>query len=670
MNRNIWWIVIGLIAFMFCCCLVLVMTGMGIGLLLIQSTSSLSSPTPLSHLETSTIPRFTLTPYSTSPDPVPEGPYETLERLRNTTVPSRDLNDLARRLEGKRFIPSMQPARPYRLGDRESFWVANVDTNQNFSVTAELAYAADCAYFWIEEGISYRTSDLQDLAETFCKHIYPTTREFFGSEWNPGIDNDPRIYILYASNLGNSVAAYFSSSDSIHPLAQEYSNAHEMFIVNADNTPLDDPYTYGVLAHEFQHMIHWYRDRNEESWLNEGFSELAAFLNGYDPGGFDYLFASEPDLQLNDWPNNPNATTPHYGASFLFVAYFLDRFGEKATQALVTHPDNGMDSLDAVLRDMGATDPITGQYYTADDVFVDWTVTNYLQDASLADGRYTYHRYDIPPTFTVTEDLQSCDTSEITGTVHQYGTDYIQITCPGRWRLHFEGNHEVGVLPVGAYSGNYAFWSNKGDESDMTLTQTFDFTSIEGPITLTYWTWYDLEKDYDYLYLLASENGEDWQILTTPSCTLNDPSGNSYGCGYNGSSQGYIQEHVDLSQFAGKRVTLRFEYITDAAVNGEGFLLDDVAIPAINYFSDFEQDEGGWQAEGFVRIQNRLPQTFRLTLIRQGRTTSIEPLALGANQRAQFEFTLDTRDTATLVISGTTRFTRQPATYRLVLERR
>lgn len=67
MNRNIWWIVIGLIAFMFCCCLVLVMTGMGIGLLLIQSTSSLSSPTPLSHLETSTIPRLPLTPYSTSP---------------------------------------------------------------------------------------------------------------------------------------------------------------------------------------------------------------------------------------------------------------------------------------------------------------------------------------------------------------------------------------------------------------------------------------------------------------------------------------------------------------------------------------------------------------------------------------------------------------------------
>ncbi len=48
--------------------------------------------------------------------------------------------------------------------------------------------------------------------------------------------------------------------------------------MNADNTDLADSFTYSVLAHEFQHMIHWYRDRNEESWMNEGFSELACIF--------------------------------------------------------------------------------------------------------------------------------------------------------------------------------------------------------------------------------------------------------------------------------------------------------------------------------------------------------------------------------------------------------
>ena len=187
--------------------------------------------------------------------------------------------------------------------------------------------------------------------------MYPTNREFFGSEWSPGIDGDEHIYILYARGIGFSIAGYFSSADETHPLAHEYSNAHEMFLFNADNTDLGDEFTYGVLAHEFQHMIHWYQDRNETSYLNEGFSEVAAFLNGYDIGGFDWLYSTNPDLQLNDWPNDPNATTPHYGAGFLYLTYFLDRFGEDATKALVKDPENGLDSVDNVLNQIGATDP-------------------------------------------------------------------------------------------------------------------------------------------------------------------------------------------------------------------------------------------------------------------------------------------------------------------------
>jgi bacillopeptidase F (M6 metalloprotease family) len=73
-------------------------------------------------------------------------------------------------------------------------------------------------------------------------------------------------------------------------------------------------------------------------------------------------------------------------------------------------------------------------------------------------------------------------------------------------------------------------------------------------------------------------------------------------------TDGYIQESVDLSQYAGQQVTLRFEYITDAAVNGEGVLLDDVSIPEIGYTTDFENGDGGWDAQGFVRCKIRLPR--------------------------------------------------------------
>ena len=227
-------------------------------------------------------------------------------------------------------------------------------------------------------------------------------------------------------------------------------------------------------------------------------------------------------------------------------------------------------------------------------------------------------------TITVSESISNCPRSA-GGSVNQYGIDYFTINCAGDYTLHFSGSTVVGLLPADANSGKYAFWSNKGDESDMTLTREFDFTNVSAPITLSFSMWYDLETDYDYLFLEASTDGETWEILTTPSGTGEDPSGNSYGWGYNGQTNDWKTEEVDLSQFAGQKVQIRFEYVTDAAVNGEGFLLDDVQVDAINYQSDFEADDGGWIPSGFVRVENVLPQTYRLSLITQGRYHHCDP---------------------------------------------
>ncbi len=597
---------------------------------------------------------------------------ETLLTLSQAQIPINDRADLALRLEGKRDIPPTlePPTAPFEVGTRKSFWVSNSDNNENFQVQAVLRYVTPHAYFWIQEGVDYNQRELRDLAETFEERIYPTNREFFGTEWTPGVDGDVHLYILYASGIGSGVAGYFSSNDSYPPQLEEYSNGHEMFVFNADTVRLDESFTYGVLAHEFQHMIHWYRDRNEELWLNEGMSDLAMFLNGYDIGGHDFLYVSDPDLQLNDWPNDQNLTTPHYGASFLFTNYFLSRFGDTATQALVNHDANGLESIDLVLAQLGIQDPLTGQTITADDVFADWVITSYLQDPKVGDGRFVYQDYADAPAPEATEELRSCDSRVNTRQVNQYAADYIRLRCREDVTLHFEGSVQVGVLATDAHSGDYAFWSNKGEESDMTLTRSFDFSQHSGPLTLTYWTWYDLETDFDYAYLLASTDGQTWEILQTPSGTASDPTGANFGWGYNGVSGGsssptWIEERLDLSRFAGQQVQLRFEYITDVAVNGEGLLVDDIAIPETGYFSDFEQDDGGWEAVGFVRIQNLLPQTYRLSLILKDGSTRVEYIPLSPDNSAQvkLDFSGDL-DEAILIVSGTTRYTRQPAPYR------
>lgn len=671
-----------------CCCMLLLClaSAVGLGAWGIQSMSTnndLDLPyggeateTPLVVRPTKTSTPSTAGEWQEGEEPggpgTPEPPgSDTLKTLQQAIVPTADLRDLAGRLEGKEDIPvTLDPPPPTpQKGEQKSFWVTNVDEDENFQIKAILRFVGNNSYFWVDEEVKFNNKDLQRLAKTFDEEIYDTNREFFGTEYKPGIDGDPKIYVLLARGLGSTIAGYFPSADSFSSQAHEYSNEREMILLNADGVDMRDEFTYGVLAHEFQHMIHWYHDRNEETWLNEGFSELASFLNGYGTGGFDYAFVNYPDMQLTYWPGGDTDTTPHYGAAFLFTNYFLGRFGEDATQTLVGSKANGMVSVDGALQEIGAKSPVSGEPLTANELFLDWTIANYLNDEDVADGRFAYKEYPDAPRTSDSEVISECPTEMLTRDVHQYGADYIKVTCPGEHTLFFEGSTQVKILPTDAHSGMYAFWSNRGDDSNMTLTHTFDLQDVDESVSMTYWTWYDLEENYDYLYVLASIDGEKWDILKTPSGTDYDPSGNSYGWGYNnvsGSGPEWIEETVDLSDYAGKKIDIRFEYVTDAAVNGEGFFLDDVEIPAIGYRSDFEKGDDGWEAQGFVRVENLLPQTFRLALISEGQRTEVDYVPLSGDNSAEISLKIgDDVDNAVLVVTGTTRFTNQTAAYRL-----
>jgi hypothetical protein len=413
-------------------------------------------------------------------------------------------------------------------------------------------------------------------------------------------------------------------------------------------------------------MIHWYTDKNEETWLNEGFSMLAELINNFDTGGFEYSYIGNPDLQLTDWGISVGSNGPHYGSAFLFTSYFLDRFGEEATQALVAHDENGMESIDLVLEELDIRDPLTHQTITSNDVFRDWAVANFLGDETVSDGRYAYSIYPDAPTASPSINFPVCPVSAVDHDVHQFGVDYLEINCTGDFTLNFTGSDAVSILPTSPYSGDYFFWSNMGDHSNMSLERTFDFTNTNAPIEMTYQTWYDLENDYDYVFVSASLDGEIWQILNTSSCTYENPSGNSYGCGLNGQSDGWQQEFIDLSSFAGEIVTLRFDYVTDAAVNGNGIVIDDIEIDAIGYFADFEADDGGWEGDGFIRIQNTLPQAFIATLVTLGDSVNVINLDLDENNTASIDLTIgDEVESIILVVSGATPYTRQKAQYQI-----
>jgi immune inhibitor A len=615
-----------------------------------------------------------LTSATSTPEPVPvvvrdlpgDVGAETELALEVTVVPERDMHDLAVRLLG---IPTDTPrtinpqgSPDYPVGTRRLFHASNADTDEQFDVYAILEYKTEHVYMWVEEDVSFDRDDLIAAADLFEEHTYPTNRAFFGSEWSPGVDNDPHLSILHARGLGSTVGGYYSSANEFVSAVREDSNEMEMFFVNMDGVRINSSFYNGLLAHEFQHMIHWYHDRNEETWVNEGFSELASYLNGFDVGSLDWEFVSEPDLQLNSWTEGPGAARPNYGAAYLFTSYFLDRFGPEATQALVAHPENSLASVDRVLEELD-----TG--LTHEEIFADWVVANLLDDPAIADGRYGYADID-PASLEIGHEYHESDypVSKST-TVHQYGTDYIALYGDRPLTFRFTGSTQVGLVDAQANSGRYLWWSNRGDDSDMTLTRGFDLSAVD-QATLEFWAWYDIEADWDYAYVeVSTDGGQTWQILTTPSCVATNPNGNSFGCAYTdksgtGERPEWVLQQVDLSAYVGQEVLIRFEYITDDAINRPGFALDDVAIPEIGYASDFEADGGGWQAGGFMRHANVLSQRWVVQLVLVGPETTAQRLELDQNQVGEWVIPLSGDvDRAVIVVSGLAPVTTEVASY-------
>ncbi|MBX3014375.1 MAG: immune inhibitor A [Caldilineaceae bacterium] len=610
--------------------------------------------------------------------PIPADFLATLsteEQLLQVVVPTRDLRDLTIRLnpaidEVPLVVNTVTP--DYAIGEQLEFWVHNLDTNRSSPIMAELIYKTEVAYAWVEVGQPYDREAMTRSIDRFSQQSYPAEVAFFGSEWYPGVDNDPRLHILHAMGVGSGVAGYYSSADQYNRLANPYSNEKEMFYINLRwlNNTTDYHYYETVLAHEFQHMIHWANDRNEETWLNEGLSEYAQEVAGY---GSDTIFAGAfinlPDTQLNTWKVDSSSNAEHYGSAYLFVNYLTQQYGPETTKALVAQPANGIQGVTAALADQG---------YAVDfnDVFADWVIANYLDkpDALDQEGTFGYRNLDLP-TPPLADTLTSNSTMPLQATVNNYATDYIRVDGVGDVNLRFQGQTTTQLANTQPYSGDRAWWSNRGDDTNSRLTRRFDLSHLAPgtAVTMDVAMWWNIEADYDYGYVAVSRDERKWQIIGGQYTTRENPSGNSFGPAYTGSSnnlatttQGWVTERFDLSAFAGEPIWVRFEYVTDDAVNASGWFIDDVTIPALDYHSDFETGSDGWLSEGWLLTDNVLAQHWLIQIMEFENDTLMALQRTAVNAQGEASLTLpqlsDNRYVV-LAISAYAPTTTEPAAY-------
>jgi len=560
---------------------------------------------------------------ATPPPPPSASPaaQDMTDALARNPLPPADLFDLTRRLRGRdgspaaAFTAARQSPPEEAIGSQSQFWTYDFDAKKNVRVSATLRILTDHSKWWIENGVTVDLAAVQTTATTFENKIYPADRAAYGSEWSPGIDGDPRIDILVARIPGRA-AGYFSSADELPAWINEFSAEREMIYVNAAAPRFATDYFYSVLAHEFCHMIQFNKRARSIVWFNEGHAQLCERFAGY-ASGFDQLFLRQPDTQLNDWSDLDKDATLHYGAAVLFLEFLREHAGgDDLMNALLAHGVDTPLAIDAVLKGRGQPG--------MDEQFADFVAANALIGAN-PDPKYAYASTRLTAAAPSAQDRASAG-SDLRTTVHEYAARYVALP-QSPIHVKLAGPATQRIIPTDAHSGRMTWWSDRVDGLDSTLTRTVDLSNAP-KATLSFWSWFDLEPDFDYAYVAVSADGQKWTTLKTEATTTDDPNGNNLGNGMSGKSGGgtkpaWVKQSADLSAYAGKKIQLRFEYVTDAALNFDGFALDDVSIPEIGFDDDAEKD-AGWTANGFVRSSNLVQQRYVVQVIRFGASPSVE----------------------------------------------
>lgn len=153
------------------------------------------------------------------------------------------------------------------------------------------------------------------------------------------------------------------------------------------------------------------------------------------------------------------------------------------------------------------------------------------------------------------------------------------------------------------FAGTMAWWSGSGDNLDNHMRRSI--TLPAGSVSLSMQAWYNIEVDWDYAYVrVSTDGGATWFNLPTSLSTNTSPNGQNFGNGITGSSGGWVVLTADLSAYAGQTVLLGLRYWTDGAVQGKGFMADNILVTAgaTTVFSDgAEAGDNGWTLAGFKR---------------------------------------------------------------------
>jgi hypothetical protein len=391
------------------------------------------------------------------------------------------------------------------------------------------------------------------------------------------------------------------------------------------------PYLYeGVVAHEFQHLIHNDVDGNEDSFIDEGMADLAEqFLYGTTTTAShigEALYYHRDSL--TDWKGE----LFDYGTSVLWQDYLWEQAGGETLRGVPAgrlapgHADPFEDSAakfadpgDRFVWDLihdqangmaGVADQVGGAA-TVEQLHRDWTLANLL-DGKVSEAQWNYRSLTLggPDSEGLTiQDGIKFYNAEVGGNVPPTRKNVWRRAATESWGAYYRNYYGsspgmtmafAGPLQdgVAAVAGLNEWYSGLGNMLDISVARQVTVTAGE---TLRFQTWFDIEDQWDYGYVEASTDGATWvklpQVTTLPAATadLNGSAAWDGPGGLTGSSGGWQQAEYSFGPLSGT-LWVRFRYMTDEAFNGAGWYVDDVRAGA---YAD-DDTTAGWMDAGWL----------------------------------------------------------------------
>lgn len=248
------------------------------------------------------------------------------------------------------------------------------------------------AYVYIDTSISFKSDEVNKLLNIFDTQIYPTTTALFGAEPLPGPDGDAFISIVLYEMKGpmndaTRIGGYFNPADQYSQALFPHSNERAVVCLNLARLNRYGLKDIGAaLAHQFQHLLHWQFDPEEEPWVVEGLSEYAVVSNGFDAPNYLSSFLNNPGSSLTAWSNEPR----DYAKSFLWILYLTEHFGGSTfARDLFANPKHGMTAIDEIIKQRVPT-------LSVEEAFGSWLVCNYMDAITQKNLTYSYRSIALP----------------------------------------------------------------------------------------------------------------------------------------------------------------------------------------------------------------------------------------------------------------------------------